>query len=209
MMGGSVIDRKQHWERAWAGKSAVETSWYQANPRLSLAMISRAAVGPDDAVIDVGGGASLLVDHLLNTGYSDVTVLDISSAALQQARIRLGDRADRVRWLETDVTEFQPERSYRIWHDRATFHFLTSTADRTRYLQVLKKALEPGGQAIIAAFAPTGPRKCSGLDVVQYDADRLSSELGPRFKLEEQAEEVHLTPAKKEQAFGFFRFTRM
>jgi trans-aconitate methyltransferase len=204
----NVTDRKEHWERAWSRQSAVDTSWYQAHPRISIAMIGRAPLGPDEAFIDIGGGASLLVDFLLDAGYQNLTVLDISSAALRQAQDRLGSRARQVKWLESDVTEFQPMERYAIWHDRAAFHFLTDLADRARYIRVLKQSLAPGGQAIMAAFAPEGPRKCSGLDVVRYDADRLAAELGPDFILKEKAEEVHLTPAKKEQHFGFYRFAR-
>jgi SAM-dependent methyltransferase len=208
MTSRNLNERKQHWEKTWSHKTAVETSWYQAKPRMSLAMIGRSPFGPEDPLIDVGGGASLLVDHLLQAGHRNVTVLDVSSAALQQAKDRLGPRSGEVHWLETDVTEFRPDQQYAIWHDRAAFHFLTDFADRARYVQVLKKALAPGGQAIIAAFSDQGPRKCSGLDVVRYNVDRLTAELGPGFTLEEQAEEVHLTPTKSEQVFGFYRFAK-
>jgi trans-aconitate methyltransferase len=208
MTGNEENERKQHWEQLWGRKSAVETSWYQARPRLSLAMIARAAGDAGTPLIDVGGGASQLVDYLLDAGYGDVTVLDISSAALQQAQQRLGARARSVTWIETDVTAFRPEARYTIWHDRAAFHFLTEAEDRARYRGVLQQALVPGGQAIIAAFAPEGPRQCSGLDVVRYGAEDLAAELGSGFRLEEQAQEVHLTPSGHEQLFGFYRFSR-
>lgn len=203
-----VVDKKQHWEAVYAGKPVHETSWHQANPALSLGMIDAAANGRGASLIDVGGGASLLVDHLLDLGYRDLTVLDIAAAALDQARRRLGPRAAGVQWIESDVTAFAPTRTWDIWHDRAAFHFLTEAADRRRYVDVLCQALTVGGQAIIAAFAPDGPQRCSGLDIVRYDADSLGAELGESFTLQERCFEVHLTPAGREQRFGFFRFRR-
>jgi len=207
-MENSDFDRKRHWERVYRDKSAQQTSWYQKEPRLSLLMVANAGLDHDAALIDVGGGASLLVDHLLDLGYRDLSVLDISRAALDQARERLGEEAYRVNWIEADVTSYVPDRQFDLWHDRAAFHFLTAEADRLQYLQVLRKSLAPGGQAIIAAFAPAGPEKCSGLDIVQYDAVKLGDELGPGFVLEEQEEESHVTPANREQLFNFFRFRR-
>jgi SAM-dependent methyltransferase len=207
-MNSQKFDRKHHWERVYGNKAAEETSWYQAIPHLSLSMIANAGLGPEAALVDIGAGASLLVDHLLDQGYRDLTVLDISSAALAQASSRLGDRATRVTWIEADVTMFTPSRQFDLWHDRAAFHFLTEAEDRQRYLAVLQKALAPGGQAILATFAPGGPAKCSGLDIVQYDAERLGKELGPEFILVEQHEERHMTPAGGEQLFNFFRFQR-
>lgn len=202
------FDRKQHWEGVYRDKVASETSWYQLIPRLSLAMIRNTGFGPEAALIDVGGGASRLVDYLLDAGYKDLTVLDLSLAALEQASQRLGDRAARVKWVESDVTAFKADRPFDIWHDRAAFHFLTAAEDRRRYMNVLNAAVGPGGQAIIATFAPGGPEKCSGLDIIQYDAGKLGTELGPEFLLQEQQEEVHITPANREQLFCFFRFQR-
>jgi len=203
-----AVDRRAHWERVYRGKQPTETSWYQAEPTLSLELIGNAGVGPGDGLIDVGGGASLLVDHLLARGYADVTVLDLSAEALQHARRRLGPDARRVAWIEADVTEFVPTRTFALWHDRAAFHFLTDPADRRCYVQVLQAALDPGGQAIIAAFAPDGPERCSGLDIVRYDADTLGAALGGEFRLLEERRESHLTPQGREQRFGFYRFQR-
>lgn len=203
-----MIDRKQHWERTWAGKSHRETSWYQPVPALSLEMIDHAGVDPAAPVIDVGGGASALVACLLASDFTDVTVLDISSAALQRAKERLAGDAVRVHWIEADVTRFVPDRSYALWHDRATFHFLTEPDDRRHYAEALDAALEPGGQAIIATFAPGGPIKCSGLDIVQYGGEELAAELGSDMELCEERLEYHRTPAGKEQKFGFYRFRR-
>jgi SAM-dependent methyltransferase len=206
--GRTAVDRKRHWERVYTEKSAHETSWYQAVPTPSLQMIRHAADGATPSLIDVGGGASLLADVLLEQGFLDLTVLDISARALEQARLRLGPRADRIEWIEADVTEFVPGRSWEIWHDRAAFHFLIDPADRARYVDVLRRALVVGGQAIIAAFAPDGPQRCSGLEIVRYKAQTLAGELGPGFELEEERCEVHLTPAGSEQRFGFYRFRK-
>jgi len=204
----SKFDRKQHWESVYGNKPAQQTSWYQKEPRLSLLMVANADLDHGAAMIDVGGGASLLVDYLLALGYRDLSVLDISRAALDQARTRLGKAASRINWIEADVTSYVADQQYDLWHDRAAFHFLTAKQDRLKYIRVLRKSLAPGGQAIMAAFALRGPEKCSGLDIVRYDAVKLGDELGPEFILEEQEEESHLTPANREQLFNFFRFRR-
>lgn len=183
-------------------------SWYQKVPALSLTLIANTRLGPDASVLDVGGGASSLVDHLLDQGYRDLTVLDISSIALAQASARLGTGASTVNWINDDITLFEPPRQYDIWHDRAAFHFLTSAADQQRYIGIMQNVLSPNGQAILATFAPGGPLKCSGLDVVQYDPVRLRQILGPGFVLEEQQEERHMTPAGREQLFQYVRFRR-
>jgi SAM-dependent methyltransferase len=202
------VNRRQHWEKVYREKSAQEVSWYQARPVSSLAMIRKVAAGGTPSLIDIGGGASRLVDNLLQEGYSDLAVLDISGRALAVARARLGPQARRVTWIEADVTEFEPDRTWNIWHDRAAFHFLTDAADRRRYLDALHRGLAEGGQAIIAAFAIDGPRKCSGLDVERYDATKLAAELGPRFTLVESCMELHVTPGGGEQRFGFHRFCK-
>lgn len=202
------MDRKQHWEQVYTEKSPQETSWHQAVPTLSLQMIRHAAAGHKPSLIDVGGGASRLADLLLEQGFPDLTVLDISGRALEQVRMRLGSRARAVELIEADVTTYEPSRTWEIWHDRAAFHFLTDAADRGRYVDVLRRSLAAGGQAIIAAFALDGPEKCSGLEIVRYNAQSLGRELGPGFVLEEEHAEVHLTPAGKQQRFGFYRFRK-
>lgn len=207
-MNRQRFDRKKHWEAVHGGKAPEETSWYQPVPHLSLSLIASTKLGPDASLIDIGGGTSLLVDHLLDQGFRDITVLDISAEALAKASRRLGDRAARVRWIEADVTNFDPPRRFDLWHDRAAFHFLTDPADRRAYMAVLRKALAPGGHAIIATFAPGGPEKCSGLQIVQYDSAGLGAELGPGFDLREQRAERHVTPANREQLFNFFWFQR-
>lgn len=201
--------RKQHWETVYHDKSPLEVSWYQSEPRLSLDLIAACAVGPDARIIDVGGGASTLVDHLLDLGYHNLSVLDISASALEHARGRLGAKAESVQWLETDITEFTPEQPFDVWHDRAVFHFLTEAKDRERYREVLERGVVPGGQVIMAAFAPDGPTQCSGLPICRYDAKGLLRELGTAFELLEERREVHVTPAQKEQSFAFFRLQRI
>lgn len=200
--------RKGHWEKVFRQKSADQTSWHQDVPQLSLAMIARASLDFKTPIIDIGGGASLLVDHLLEQGYSDLTILDISVAALEQAKARLGNRAGVPVWVEADVTRFRPVRQFGLWHDRAAFHFLTDPEDRRSYVDVLTRALITRGQAVIATFSPQGPEKCSGLDIIQYDASRIGETLGPAYDLLEQREERHLTPSGGEQWFNYFRFQK-
>ena len=203
------FDRKGHWESVYSSRRVTETSWHQKDPRFSLALIENAGVGTEAALIDVGGGASLLVDYLLESGYRDLTVLDISAAALEQAQQRLGQAANQVNWIESDITEFRPQKHYELWHDRAVFHFLTDGQDRDSYLRAMNTALKDCGQAIIAAFALDGPKKCSGLDVVRYDRESLQSELGERFECLEEDRDEHVTPAGGRQMFGFYRFRKI
>lgn len=200
---------KDHWESVYRQKAVEETSWHQPTPQMSLSMIGKTEASFDTPVIDIGGGASFLADHLLGLGYRDVTVLDISRAALEQAQARLRDRSEQLNWIEVDVTRFRPERRYGLWHDRAAFHFLTAAEDQQRYVSVLQESLESGGQAIIATFSPKGPSKCSGLDIVRYGARRIERALGPAFRLLEQQESLHITPGGREQRFNFFRILKI
>jgi SAM-dependent methyltransferase len=202
------MDRRDHWNRVYQTKAPDSVSWYQRRPDVSLELIAASGIAKDAGIIDVGGGASLLVDHLLNLGYSNLAVLDISGAALDASRMQLGARAVAVEWFEADVTTFEPPHRYALWHDRAAFHFLTSTTDRASYVETLRKALTPGGTAIIATFALDGPPKCSGLDVVRYDEQSIAIELGAEFELLEVRQEAHVTPGKAEQKFRYFRFER-
>lgn len=201
-------NRRQHWQKVWTGNGEKGKSWYQESPRISIDLIERSGVSPADPVIDIGGGASRLVDHLLDRGYRDLTVLDLSVAALEHARHRLGKRAHDVTWIVADVTTFRPDRRYALWHDRAAFHFLVSGVDRKEYCAVMDRSLTTGGQAIIGTFAPDGPARCSGLDIVRYDACGLMAELGPDWELAEESKETHITPAGAEQRFGFYRIKR-
>ncbi len=200
--------RKQHWEEVYRAKSSDEVSWYQSEPAISLQLIANSGIQVQHAIIDVGGGASVLVDRLLAKGYQNPAVLDISGAALALARHRLGKGADRVEWYESDVTEFVPPHVFQLWHDRAVFHFLTDPQDRRRYVEVLRTAVPKDGQVIIASFALDGPTQCSGLDVERYDEQRLMNALGDGFTLLETVSEIHVTPAAKGQRFQYFRLLR-
>jgi SAM-dependent methyltransferase len=201
-----MTDRKNHWEKVYRDKSSLEVSWFEENPALSLRLIDETRIALGAPIIDIGGGASLLVDRLCEKGYTDIGVLDVSAGALAHAKDRLAGKAGRVKWYEADVTGFKPPKRFALWHDRAVFHFLTSEADRGSYVSVLKQALKPGGHLIIMAFAIDGPVKCSGLAIVQYDADKMKSTMGPGFELVETGHEMHITPAGNQQKFAYFRF---
>src|SRR5579871_955406 len=162
------MERKDHWERVYSTKGEREVSWFQEEPTLSLKLI-RAVSPATGRVVDVGGGASVLVDRLLDLGFDRLTVLDISGEALARARARLGERAERVRWVEADVTAVESLGEFDVWHDRAVFHFLTEPGDRRKYVELARRSVPSGGHVIIATFAPSGPPKCSGLDVCRYD----------------------------------------
>ena len=203
-----MSERKAHWENVYLNKSPDEVSWYQQEPTRSLQLIRTIQLDRNAAIIDVGGGASTLVDKLCDDGYTNIGVLDVSAHALAHARERLADKACRVEWYEEDITEFEPPHQFALWHDRAVFHFLTRKSDREKYVSILKRALSPVGHLILMAFAIDGPKKCSGLDIVQYDADKLMAELTGGFELLETGHEVHITPAGKEQKFVYFHFTR-
>lgn len=201
-------DRSQHWNTVYATKPADTVGWYQTVPQFSLDLIGRAAVPPGAAIIDIGGGASVLADHLLQAGYSDVSVLDIAGTALAASRARLGADAARIHWIVTDITAWQPERRYDLWHDRAVFHFLTAEADRDAYLAAMRAGTRAGSQIVIATFAPDGPERCSGLPVQRYAPQDLAAVLGEDFVLAETIREEHRTPGGNLQHFQFSRFSR-
>jgi SAM-dependent methyltransferase len=202
------LDRRSHWQSVYGRKASTEVSWYTPHLAESLRLIQE--VAPVEArILDVGGGASTLVDDLLDAGYACVSVLDVSDAALDIARARLGERALRVEWIAADVIDAPlAEAAFDLWHDRAVFHFLTDEADRRAYVRQLEYTLTPGGHVVLGTFAPDGPTKCSGLDVVRYDASSLARELGPRFTLQKQLDARHVTPTAKQQAFSFCRFRK-
>jgi SAM-dependent methyltransferase len=202
------MQREAHWQQVYLAKGEDQVSWFQASPEPSLGLIRRAGAPPGSAILEVGGGASRLVDGLLDAGYCDVTVLDLSAAALGRAQARLGARAGLARWIVADATGWRPERRYDLWHDRAAFHFLVDPADRAAYVGVLKQALASGGHVILAAFAPDGPEKCSGLPVMRCDAASFARELGPGFQLVEELAHAHATPWGAVQRFCFARFVR-
>lgn len=202
------MDSKQHWDEVYAQKAEDAVSWFQPRPGISLALIAAAGLKPVDPIVDVGGGASRLVDQLLAQGHQDVTVLDVAAAALEKSRARLGKAQDRVHWVVADITRWRPERRYRLWHDRAVFHFLTAPEERLAYRRALEAGLMPGGTAIIASFALDGPERCSGLPVQRYEPETLAMELGKAFTLVSQRHEEHTTPAGRLQRFQYslFRF---
>jgi len=184
----------RHWEAAYAGRGFDGVSWYQHVPRVSLELIAALGVPAGAAVIDVGGGASALVDHLVKQHFGDVSVLDLSAAALAEARRR-------VNWLNEDLLLWRPERRFDVWHDRAVFHFLVATDERDAYLELLRSALRGDGCVVLATFAPDAPERCSGLPVARYTADELADLLGPGFELVATRREVHTTPTGNTQPF--------
>jgi ubiquinone/menaquinone biosynthesis C-methylase UbiE len=196
-------ERGQHWERVYREKDDTQLSWYQDDPKISLELCDLAGVDSASSVIDIGGGTSRFAERLIERGLIDVSVLDLSAAALDRSRRQLGPLGEQIEWIAADVTVWIPDRSYDLWHDRAVFHFLVDADDRTAYLDRLCRCLRPGGHAIIATFALDGPEKCSGLPIVRYDPEGLSGELGDRFTLVAHRRHTHKTPWGSPQSFQF------
>jgi trans-aconitate methyltransferase len=207
-MNERADSRLSHWQNVYKEKAENQVSWFQETPAVSLELIEAVHPKFDSAIIDIGGGASRLVDALVREGYRDLTVLDVSENAIAMAKARLGEPAEMVKWIVADVTQWEPTRRYDLWHDRAAFHFLTEAPDRTAYVECLASALRPGGHAIIATFAMDGPERCSGLPVVRYDAPRLSATLGNAFAFVETRRHDHRTPMGGVQRFQFSIFRR-
>ena len=198
------VEPRVHWDNVYRTKRPDEMSWYQREPSLSLAFIRHAVPDLLASIVDVGGGASTLVDGLLDSGYGNVTVLDVSPIALERARARLGDAASRVHWMTADVlTAPFPNAAFDLWHDRAVFHFLTDDKDRLAYVAQVRRALRPEGHVLIATFADDGPTRCSGLPVARYSADALHAVFGREFQLVDSARERHVTPAGVTQSFVY------
>jgi 2-polyprenyl-3-methyl-5-hydroxy-6-metoxy-1,4-benzoquinol methylase len=196
------MNAKIHWQHIYETKVPTQVSWYQEHARFSLQFIQNTGVQRTGQIIDVGGGASTLVDDLITAGFQRITVLDISTTALELARERLGARASDVNWVEADMTQVElPHQAYDVWHDRAVFHFLTQVADRQRYINTVRHAVRTGGHVILATFAPDGPDRCSGLDVVRYSPESLHGEFGETFELVDSSPETHHTPFGTEQRF--------
>ncbi len=196
------MNKKSHWENVYQTKNVDQVSWFREHLDNSLQMILQTNVEKDAAIIDVGGGSSTLVDDLLENGFVDVSVLDISGKALENSKKRLGEKGETVEWIEADITEIDlPKNHYDVWHDRAVFHFLTDEDDRKKYVELVKKSLKIGGHIIVASFGLNGPKKCSGLDVVQYSPDSMHSEFGDKFKLISSFNETHETPFDTTQEF--------
>ena len=201
-------NRKEHWEKIYIERKPNQVSWFQTSPIRSLELVKLSGTSKEGSVIDVGGGASVLVDKLLDEGFKNITVLDISSHGLEYAKTRLGNKANQVKWVVVDVIQFEPEDKFDLWHDRAVFHFLTDQIDRQKYAAIVNRAIKPGGHLILASFAPDGPDKCSNLAVCRYDAGLIERELGNGFELILEKNEVHMTPWNKEQKFRYFLFKR-
>lgn len=198
---------REHWERVYATNAPDQVSWYAPHLAASLALIERAAASLSAAILDVGGGSSSLVDDLLARGYRNLTVLDISETAIEAGRKRLGRDAERVRWIAADITQVQLESAqFDVWHDRAVFHFLTRPADRAAYVCRAAGAVRPGGHIVMGTFGAEGPTRCSGLNVIRYDAESLRREFGPRFRLLEASTHLHRTPAGTLQQFLYCDF---
>ena len=196
------MDNQTHWQSIYNEKDVTQVSWFQEHADTSLRIIQQYENNKNATIIDIGAGASPLVDDLLEAGYAKIEVLDISSQALAIAQKRLGDKQQKVIWRSVDILKAKlPAQSYDVWHDRAVFHFLTNEADRTRYVEQVCHALKPNGKVIISTFGPDGPLKCSGLPIVRYDHDSLHSEFGSGFKLIEHGQEDHLTPDGSVQKF--------
>ena len=196
------MDVKSHWEKIYTTKTPEAVSWYRAHLETSLALVERAAESRSAAIIGIGGGESTLVDDLLLRGYRNVTLLDVSQTAIEVTKKRLGPAAEEVGWLVGDVTEIElAPRAYDLWHDRAVFHFLTAPERRIAYVRQVARAVKPGGHVVVSTFGPEGPAKCSGLDVMRYDAESLHDEFGGQFRLVESSKELHETPFGTTQQF--------
>jgi SAM-dependent methyltransferase len=201
-----MSNNKSHWENVYETKSPQEVSWTQEIPEVSLKMIQEITANKDTTIIDVGGGDSKLVDFLLEDGFTNITVLDISQAALERAKKRLGKKAENVAWICSDITEFVPNQTYDFWHDRAAFHFLTSESDRNKYLDLVEKYVAKN--LLIASFSETGPLKCSGLDIKQYSFEAVEQFFSNKFDIKTQVSEEHQTPFSTIQNFQYSLFSK-
>lgn len=203
------MSAKSHWEHVYQTRATDVVGWYQSEARTSRALIRAVAPDPGAAIVDIGGGASVLVAELLAEGYRHLTVLDLSGAALEKARERIGARASAIVWQEADVLEYPlPGAAYDVWHDRAVFHFLTDADQRARYVRQMQQALRPGGHVVIGTFAMDGPEECSGLPVCRHSPDSLQEAFGRDFVRVASQQEVHVTPGETKQAFNWCVFRK-
>ena len=201
-------DSKKHWDQVYETKPATEVSWYEPMPEISLNYITECKLQDDAAIIDIGAGDSYLIEFLVAKGFTDLTVLDISEKALERAKKRLAEKAELVNWKVQDVTQFSPEKQYDLWHDRGTFHFLTETERRGKYLETVKKAIKPGGFLILATFSENGPDKCSGLEVAKYSVGDLQQLFSEDFITMSCRNVDHETPSGTKQNFTFCCFRK-
>lgn len=202
------MDKRKHWENIYQTKELTEVSWYQPVPQTSLDLLKQYNISPNSNIIDVGGGDSFLVDHLLKLGFSNISVLDISEEAITRAKKRLGDNASKVNWIVSDITDFKPLTKYDFWHDRAAFHFLTEEKDIEKYLQVIKEGLSQNGILAIGTFSETGPTKCSGIEIKQYSENSLKEQFKSDFEMINSFTVDHKTPFEIIQNFTFGIFKR-
>jgi 2-polyprenyl-3-methyl-5-hydroxy-6-metoxy-1,4-benzoquinol methylase len=203
-----MFNRTTHWENIYDTKALTEVSWYQQKPTTSLEFIERTKISFDEAIIDIGGGDSLLVDYLLELGYTNVSVLDISSKAIERAKKRLGANAEKVKWIVSDITDFKPTEKYKVWHDRAAFHFLTEPNDVAIYQKTISNALNEGGFAIVGTFSENGPKKCSGIEIKQYSTSELTEIFNSHFNKIKCENTDHTTPSNSIQNFNFCLFQK-
>lgn len=201
-------ERKQHWENIYESKELKDVSWYQPVPETSLEMIQKLQVSKDSKIIDVGGGDSFLAEFLLNLGYTNITVLDISANAIERAKERMGESAKKVKWIVSDITQFNPTEKYDLWHDRAAFHFLRSENDIESYLNVLNQSVAENAQLIIGTFSEEGPLKCSGIEIKQYSEESMVEQFQADFEKIECTQTLHPTPFDTTQNFTFCSFKR-
>lgn len=195
---------RAHWDAIYTAKATNEVSWFQERPQVSLDLIKESGVHKEESIVDIGGGASTLVDFLLAEGYKKITVLDVSSVALGHAKMRLQEKSSLVLWEVADVTLYNSHQNhFSLWHDRAVFHFLTKAEDQAKYVEVLKKSLRTCGIVIFGTFGIGGAKRCSNLDIVQYNAEKMGKVLGPHFELLREIQQTHITPSKLEQFFWF------
>jgi len=205
----SELERQAHWQNVYQTKAERTVSWFQERPHISLDLIHATGADKGTSIIDIGGGASRLVDALISEGFKAVSVLDLSEKALTTSKARLGTHSAQAHWIVADITRWQPSQTYDVWHDRAALHFLTDPKDRAAYVERVLKAVHVGGHVIIGTFAPDGPERCSGLPVVRHDAATLGELLGPSFMLAETRRHDHQTPSGTIQRFQFSRFQRI
>lgn len=203
------LDRKKHWENIYQTKELKDVSWYQPTPTTSLDFLKQFNIPTTAKIIDIGGGDSFLVDHLLDLGYTDLTVLDISAASLNRAKQRLGDRSTKVKWIVADAATFKPTEQYDFWHDRAAFHFLTQEQEITNYINTIQKSIKPTGVLVIGTFSEQGPKKCSGIEIKQYSETTMTDQLKKFFEKVECITVDHQTPFNTIQNFIFCSFKKL
>jgi ubiquinone/menaquinone biosynthesis C-methylase UbiE len=203
------FDRKKHWETIYQTKELKDVSWFQPTPETSLSFLKQFNIPTTAKIIDIGGGDSFLVDNLLDLGYQDITILDISAIAIDKAKQRLGDRADKVKWIVADAATFRPTEKYDFWHDRAAFHFLTQEQEIESYLDTVQKSIQPTGVLIIGTFSEQGPKKCSGIEIKQYSETTMTERLTKFFEKIRCITVDHKTPSDKIQNFIFCSFRKL